>query len=62
MAGALSSCEILEECGTCALVTVDADSNTTYGADLPFCGDDLIDKQNSSPTTVGGITTYWECD
>jgi hypothetical protein len=57
----LPSCELLEECGTCELVTVDADGNKTFGTPLPFCGDALIEKQNSSPVTVGGITTYWDC-
>lgn len=59
--GMLPACELLEECGTCELVTVDADGNKTFGTPLPFCGDDLEEKQNSSPVTVGGITTYWDC-
>ncbi len=59
--GMLSACELLEECGTCELVTVDADGNKTFGTPLPFCGDALIEKQESNPVTVGGITTYWDC-
>lgn len=59
--GLLSSCEFLEECGTCELVTVNADGTETLGTPLPFCGDALIEKQNSQPVTVGGITTYWQC-
>lgn len=59
--GMLPACELLEECGTCALVTVDSDGNETIGTPLPYCGDNLVEKQNSSPVTVGGITTYWDC-
>ena len=60
--GSLSACELIEECGTCTLVTVDSDGNETRAAPVPFCGDALIEKQNSSPVTVGGTTTYWECN
>jgi hypothetical protein len=59
--GMLPSCELLEECGTCELVTVNADGSETLGTPLPFCGDALAEKQNSSPVTVGGVTTYWDC-
>jgi hypothetical protein len=57
----LPSCDLLEECGTCELVTIDADGNTTSGTPLPYCGDALADKKNSSPQTIGGVTTYWDC-
>jgi len=61
LTGFTASCEILEECGTCELVTIDANNNETRGTPLPYCGDDLQNKKDSSPETVGGITTYWEC-
>lgn len=59
--GMIPGCELLEECGTCELVTTDADGNTTYGTPLPFCGEALKEKQDSQPVTAGGVTTYWEC-
>jgi len=59
--GLTASCELLEECGTCELVTIDANNNETRGTPLPYCGEQLKDKKDSSPETVGGITTYWEC-
>jgi hypothetical protein len=59
--GFLPACDIIEECGTCELVTEDADGNKTYGTPLPFCGDDLTDKDNEPPVTINGITTYWNC-
>lgn len=57
----LPACDLLEECGTCKLITEDADGNITEGTPLPFCGDDLKEKQNAAPVTVGGVTTYWDC-
>jgi hypothetical protein len=60
LAALLPACDLIEECGTCKLITIDA-SGTTEGTPLPFCGDQLKEKQNSSPVTVGGVTTYWEC-
>jgi len=56
----LPGCEFLEECGTCEFVTVE-NGVESYGTPLPYCGDALKEKQNSSPETVGGITTYWNC-
>jgi hypothetical protein len=60
--GLMPACELLEECGTCELVTVNADGTKTYGTPLPYCGDALKEKQNAPPVTAGGVTTYWECD
>lgn len=59
----LPSCEFLDECGTCVQYTVDEDGNiVNQSAALPFCGDDLTERQNSSSTTIGGLTSYWECN
>ena len=60
LVGYLPSCEILEECGTCELVTV-IDGNETRSTPLPFCGEQLEEKKNSQPVTIGNETTYWEC-
>jgi len=60
--GILPACDIIEECGTCELVTEYSDATPTeYGTPLPFCGDDLKDKEDASPVTIGGVTTYWNC-
>ena len=61
MTALTASCELIEECGTCEMVTIDADGNETRTTPLPFCGDQLQDKKDSSSETIGGITTYWEC-
>lgn len=56
-----SACDILDECGTCEQVTIDADDNETRTTPLLFCGEDLKSRKDSSPEIVDGITTYWEC-
>ena len=58
--GLLTSCDLIEECGTCELVT-ESGGSVTKGTPLPQCGEDLKDKEDSSPVTVGGVTTYWNC-
>lgn len=59
----LTGCDLWEECGTCSLITEDASGNiTNEGAPLPYCGEDLQDKKDAPPVTVGGVTTYWRCD
>ena len=59
--GVFPACDVIEECGTCELVTEDADGNKTFGTPLPFCGDDLKDKEDKPPVTINGVTTYWIC-
>ncbi len=48
LTGFTASCEILDECGTCELVTIDADDNETRSTPLPFCGEDLKNKKDSN--------------
>jgi hypothetical protein len=59
--GLLTSCDLIEECGNCELVTEAADGTITKGTPLPTCGDDLKEKEDSSPVKIGGSTTYWNC-
>ncbi len=58
----LPSCELIQDCGTCQMVTESSDGSISYGTPLVFCGDSYQDKLNSTPTTVLGTTTYWDCD
>jgi len=65
--GAIPACNLIEECGTCELVTEDADGNIiSQSTPLPFCGDDLKDKEDQLPVvllegTPDETTTYWNC-
>lgn len=56
-----NSCEILDECGTCELVTIDANDIESRGTPTLYCGEDLKEKKDAPPETYDGITTYWEC-
>jgi hypothetical protein len=58
----VSSCELLGDCKTCSKVTtVDGvETNRTVG--ILYCGDELAEKENSSPVTIGSTTTYWDCN
>jgi hypothetical protein len=58
--GLLTSCDLIEECGTCELVT-ESNGSVSRGTPLPTCGDDLKEKEDSSPVKIGGVTTHWEC-
>ena len=59
--GMFPACDIIEECGTCELVTEDAGGNKSFGTPLLVCGEDLKVKDDAPPETVNGITTYWNC-
>jgi hypothetical protein len=58
--GLLTSCDLIEECGTCELVT-ESNGSVNKGIPLYQCGDALKEKEDQAPVTVGGVTTYWNC-
>ena len=58
----LPSCEFLEDCGTCIRYEEENGVIINESTPLLFCGDELIEKQNSTPTKILGVTTYWECN
>ena len=61
--GVLPACDLVEECGECQFVTYYSYATpSAYGPPLPFCGDDLKDKEDALPVTIGVQTTYWDCD
>lgn len=58
----LPACDLVEECGTCEYVTEYSDGrDTKYGTPLPFCGDDLKEKEDAPPVEIGPETSYWNC-
>ena len=58
----LPSCDVVEECGSCELVTEDKDGVKTYGTPLLLCGDELKEKDNAPLENLpdGGFS-YWNC-
>ena len=61
MSLALSSCEALEDCKTCALVTLTNGVETARGPGILYCGDNLADKESYSQT-IGSLYTYYDCN
>ena len=57
----LTSCEFIEDCGTCEFITEVDGVITEVGTPLPFCGEALTERQSEAPVTVGNTTTYWNC-
>lgn len=59
----LSSCLPDEECKFCESVVYDVNSNQEIDRSdaIEYCGDQLSDKENASPTIIGNEKTVWEC-
>ena len=58
----LPSCDLVEECGECELITEASDGTRTYGTPLLLCGDELTAKDNEPPETYpNGDESWWNC-
>ncbi len=58
----LPSCDIVEECGSCELITEAPDETKTYGTPLLLCGDELKEKQNEPlENHPNGDKSWWNC-
>ena len=60
--GMLPACDLLEECGTCEMVTMEADGTLTYSTPSLFCGDELKEKKEAGTVEVDGKFIYWICE
>ncbi len=56
--GFLQACDLLETCGTCEFVQVKADGTETIGSPLPYCGEELAEREDPLQNTDSG---YWNC-
>ena len=59
--GIVPACDLLEECGTCEMVTVEADGTLSYSTPTLFCGDELTEKKEAGTVEVDGKLIYWIC-
>ena len=59
---AINGCNLIENCGTCSLVTLENGVETKRTPGVIYCGDDYEDKKNAEPVTIVNTTTYWDCD
>ena len=56
----IPSCELLEDCKSCTLVTEDSSGGITNGASATYCGSQLEAKE-AETMTINGKTTYYDC-
>ena len=61
MCAGFSSCELLEGCKTCELVTLTNGVETLRSPGLLTCGEELEEKENFYQT-IGNTTTYYDCN
>jgi len=48
-------------CQTCQTVSYENNNPVAHGSEAEYCDDDLLAIKAIPPTTVGGVTTQWEC-
>jgi len=58
----LPSCDLLQDCGYCSLITEDNDGNITEGAPQFVCGDVYLDYKDSEITPTIDGKQYWDCE
>ncbi|MDX9771882.1 MAG: hypothetical protein RBT02_00485 [Bacteroidales bacterium] len=57
-----TSCDILGDgCQVCQTVSYDNDNPIAWGTEAEYCDQELLTIKSIPPSTVGGITTRWEC-
>lgn len=60
--GMFNACELLEDCGTCEMVTEYDDGTVERTAPQLLCGDDLNEKLDYYEETPDGRTIWYECE
>jgi hypothetical protein len=60
LAALVPSCELLEDCKSCTLVTVPSGGDPYYGSTATYCGTQLIEKE-AEDVTIAGTRTYYDC-
>ena len=58
----LTACGGLEDCKSCSKVTYNDDGEISRTPGVPYCDDELAEKENTAPVTVLGVTTEWQCN
>jgi uncharacterized lipoprotein YehR (DUF1307 family) len=58
----LTACGAIDDCKSCSKVTYNDDGEIGRTPGVPYCGDELAEKENTAPVTVLGVTTVWECN
>jgi hypothetical protein len=62
MAMAITSCEDLEQCKYCKIVSTDSSTgDVNEGFETEYCGASLLVIEATGPKTVGTVTTEYVC-
>jgi len=62
IACSFTACELLGgNCEICQRVSYEGGDIIATGDETEFCDEDLLAIKAIGPTTVGGVTTQWEC-
>jgi len=62
MATLLTACGTDNDCKSCSIVKYQNGNEIDRTPGVPYCGDELADKESTPPVTVLGVTTVWECN
>lgn len=58
----VNACDSLNDCKSCSKVTYNNDGEIGRTPAVPYCGDELAEKENAAPVIVLGVTTEWQCN
>ena len=58
----VSDCGLLDNCGTCSLVTEVDGIETGRTPGVLYCDEKLDEMRNKEPHTIGNTTTYYDCN
>jgi hypothetical protein len=61
IASLMNACGAIDDCKSCSKVTYNAGGEIGRTPGVPYCGDELAEKESTPPVTVLGVTTEWEC-
>jgi hypothetical protein len=58
----MTACGAQDDCKSCSKVTYQNNIEIGRTPGVPYCGDELADKESTPPVTIGDRTTMWECN
>jgi hypothetical protein len=58
----VNTCGAVDDCKSCSKVSYNNGGEISRTPGVPYCGDELAEKENTPPVTVLGVTTEWECN
>lgn len=62
IASLVTACGTLDDCKTCSKVSYQDGVEIGRTPGVPYCDDELAEKESTPPVTVLGVTTVWECN